>query len=506
MSDNTIQIGVFLFVTILIAFLTYLHCRGKGHSQANQTKEYFLAGGGLAWYFVAGSITLTNLSTDQLVGMNGNQMALLALWEFSAVVGLIVLAKVFLPIYYRFNCTTTTELLELRYHNKHIRAVISMLFFLGSALIFCPAVIYSGALFMQKMFNIDTQFVNISIGSSAFAIDLMIIYIALIFGIIGALYAIFGGLRAVAVSDTYSGVILLVMALVVVFLALQAVDFSFEGIPAERLTLIGDDDSPIPWHTLLTGMIFIQMFYWGTNQVITQRAMAAPNIKEAQKGVFAAAGIRILIVPAIIVIPGIVSYKLYGDIGDAAYGTIVGDLLPTYLSGVFAAAMAAAVLTTFNSNLNSATALYVCDVHQAYFNKKPNVPKLSGFVTALMTIVALILVVVYAQAESIINLIQQLYGLLSMPILSVFILGLAFKNVHATAGLFSVIFGVILYFLLSFEVSPFHAPFGLHYIHLMFITLISCVTLALLLNWILYGQAPKFEWVGENNNAESAKA
>ncbi|MFW8590935.1 SLC5 family protein [Glaciecola sp. 2405UD65-10] len=496
MSDNMIQIGVFLFVTVLIAFLTYLHCKGKGHSEANQTKEYFLAGGGLAWYFVAGSITLTNLSTDQLVGMNGNQMALLALWELSAVIGLVLLAKLFLPIYYRFNCTTTTELLELRYNNKHIRAVISMLFFLGSALIFCPAVIYSGSLFMQKMFNIDSQMVSVTVGASEFAVDLMIIYISTVFAVVGAMYAIFGGLRAVAVSDTYSGVILLVMALVVTFLALNAIDFSFEGIPAERLTLIGDDESPIPWHTLLTGMIFIQMFYWGTNQVITQRAMAAPNIKEAQKGVFAAAGIRLAIVPAIIVVPGIVAFKLYGDIGDATYGTIVGDLLPHYLSGVFAAAMAAAVLTTFNSNLNSATALYVCDVHQAYFNKTPNVPKLSGLVTAVMTILALALVVVYAQAESIINLIQQLYGLLSMPILSVFILGLAFKNVHATAGLFSVIFGVILYFLLSFDVTPFYAPFGLHYIHLMFITLVSCITLALLLNWVMYGQRPQISWVG----------
>jgi SSS family solute:Na+ symporter len=486
MSVNLIQISVFLFVTLLIAFLTYLQCRGKGHTEASQSKEYFLAGGGLAWYFVAGSITLTNLSTDQLVGMNGNQMGLLALWEFSAVIGLIVLAKVFLPVYYKYNCTTTTELLEKRYHNKHIRAVISVLFFLGSALIFCPAVIYSGSLFMQNMFEVNVP----------------VIYIAVIFAIVGALYAIFGGLRAVAVSDTYSGVILLVMAVLVVVLALNAIDYNFEEIPAERLTLIGDNDSPIPWHTLLTGMIFIQMFYWGTNQVITQRAMAAPNIKEAQKGVFAAAGIRLLIVPSIIVIPGIVSFKLYGDIGDAAYGTIVADLLPSWLSGVFAAAMAAAVLTTFNSNLNSATALYVCDVHEAYFNKKPNVQRLSGLVTILMTLLALALVLVYKEADSIINLIQQLYGLLSMPILSVFILGLVFKNVHAVAGLFSVIFGVILYTLLSFEFSPFHAPFGLHYIHLMFITLVSCLTLSLLLNWALYGQRPVIQWVG--NEPENA--
>ncbi|WP_158969215.1 SLC5 family protein [Paraglaciecola sp. L3A3] len=483
MADHIVQISVFLGVTALIAFLTYMHCKGKGHREASQNKEYFLAGGGLAWYFVAGSITLTNLSTDQLVGMNGQQMALLALWEFSAVVGLFILAKVFLPVYYKFKCTTTTELLEQRYQNRNIRAVISVMFFLGSALIFCPAVIYSGSLFMQNMFNIQ---------------HIPLMYIATAFAAVGAMYAIFGGLRAVAVSDTYSGVLLLVMAIVVVFLALNAIDYDFSGIPAERLTLIGDDNSPIPWHTLLTGMIFIQMFYWGTNQVVTQRAMAAPSLKEAQKGVFAAAVIRLVIVPTIIVVPGIISFKLYGDIGDTAYGQIVGDLLPAWLSGIFAAAMAAAVLTTFNSNLNSATALYVCDIHEAYIDDKPNVAKLSGWITAGLTLLSLALVPVYQQADSIINLLQQLYGLLSMPILSVFIVGLVFKNVHANAAITAVFFGVILYGLLSFEFSPLHAPFGLHYIHLMFLTLVSCVAVALSINKIIYGQSAQIAWA---NNA-----
>jgi SSS family solute:Na+ symporter len=484
MSTHAIQISIFVLVTAVIALLTYLKCRGhgRGKGQKGQNKEFFLAGGGLKWYFVAGSITLTNLSTDQLVGSNGNQMALLAWWEFAAVLGLIIMAKVLLPVYYKYQCTTTTELLEKRYNNKHIRALIGIMFFLSSALIFCPAVIYSGSLFMQTMFKLD--------------IPLM--YIAVVFAAIGAMYAIFGGLRAVAVSDTYSGVLLLGMAIVVLFLALNAIDYDFSGIPAERLTLIGDNDSPIPWHTLLTGMIFIQIFYWGTNQVITQRAMAAPNLKEAQKGVFAAVGIRFIIVPAIIVVPGIISYKLYGDIGDAAYGQIVGDVLPAWLSGIFAAAMAAAVLSTYNSNLNSATALYVCDIHEAYINDNTNVPKLSGWITVALTIVSLALVPVYAQAESIINLLQQLWGLFSMPILSIFVVGLAFKNVNANAGIVAVLFGVLLYGSLSFEFSPFHAPFGLHYIHLMFITLICCVGMALLVNRVVFGQKAEISWANND--------
>jgi SSS family solute:Na+ symporter len=274
------------------------------------------------------------------------------------------------------------------------------------------------------------------------------------------------------------------MAIVVVILALNAVDYDFSNIPNERLTLIGDNESPIPWHTLLTGMIFIQAFYWGTNQVVTQRAMAAPSLKEAQKGVYAAAIIRFFIVPSIIVVPGIVAFKLYGDIGDSTYGRIVGDLLPAWLSGVFAAAMAAAVLTTYNSNLNSAVALYVCDIHENYFSKEKdiNVPKLSALVSIILVIVSIFMVPVYQQADSIIQLLQELWGLLSMPILSIFIVGLMFKNVDAIAGIAAVLFGVAIYAYFTFV----HAPFGLHYIHLMFVTLISSITVALLVNKLVF--------------------
>ena len=465
MNLPIIQAIVFFGISGLIALVTYWKCRGA-HPGDSANKDYFLAGGGLSWVFVAGSITLTNLSTDQLVGMNGSQTALLAWWELSAVVGLIILCFVFLPVYYKYNCTTTTELLEKRYKNKNIRAIISVLFLLGNLFIFLPAVLYTGSLFMQNMFGLD--------------ISLYII--AALFALIGAAYAIFGGLRAVAISDTFSGVLLLAMAIIVVFLALNAINFDLSGIPKERLTMIGDKDSEIPWTTLFTGMIFIQTFYWSTNQTITQRAMASHTVQEAQKGILAAAAIRLLIVPPIIVLPGIIAFKLYGDIGDAAYGRIVGDLLPAWMSGAFAAAIAAAVLTTFNSILNSSAALYVCDIHETYFNKEPDIKKLSLFVTLAMVILALLMVPMYNNPDaSIIDTLQKLYGLLSMPILSTFIVGLLFKNVDARAMIFAVIFGVALYAFFTFIWSP------THYIHLMFVTLVSCVLMALTLNKVLFG-------------------
>jgi len=476
MELQTIQFSIFILVTALIGYATYRTCkkatRSIGSTTESENREVFLAGGSLSWVFVAGSITLTNLSTDQLVGMNGNQMLLLAWWELAAVVGLIILAKVFLPIYYRYQCTTTTELLEKRYNNQHVRALIGLLFLLGNVLIFMPAVLYTGALFLKSMFGVDIP----------------TFYIAVAFAIIGACYAMFGGLRAVAVSDTYSGFLILTLGLVVVFLALKAINFDFSGIPAERLTMIGSNDSPIPWHTLFTGMIFIQIFYWSTNQTISQRAMASPNVKEGQKGVLTAAAIRLLVVPPMIVIPGVVSYKLYGDIGDLAYGRIVGDVLPVWLSGMFAAGIAAAVLTTFNSLLNSAAALYVCDIHQKYINPKPSVKKLNFNVTIIFVLAALILVPIYARSESIINTLQQLYGFLSMPILSCFIVGLLFNNVHYKAAITSVVSGVLLYAVFSFYIQPF----GLHFIHLMFITLFFCVAVALLINRFIFNGSTQY--------------
>lgn len=469
---NSIQVGVFVAITALIGFLTYLKCRKAVVGERSSGKDYFLANGGLAWYFVAGSITLTNLSTDQLVGMNGNQMLLLAWWEFAAVCGLFVLAFVFLPIYYRNNCTTTTELLQKKYGDKHIRALISVLFILGNLFIFLPAVLYGGSLFMLSMFNVDIP----------------LIYVAIGFAVIGAAYAILGGLRAVAVSDTYSGVLILTLALLLVYLALQAVDFDLTGVPAERLTLIGDNQSPIPWHTLLTGMLFIQVFYWSTNQTITQRAMAAPNVKEARKGVLAAAAIRLLIVPVIVTIPGIVAFKLYGDINDAAYGRIVGDLLPGWLSGAFAAAMAAAVLTSFNSILNASAALYVCDIHEAYVKKVKNIPRLSGIVSIIMTIIGVTLVPLYQAEESLINILQERFGFLSMPILSAFIVALIFRNVEAKAVIVGVVAGVFLYGYLTLSLKPFH------YIHCMFVTLWFCVGFSLLINRFVFGRRASLSW------------
>ncbi len=479
-TDNWIQIAVAVGLTAAVGIATWMTIRRATHDGSK--KDVFLAGGGLSWLFVAGSITLTNLSTDQLVGMNGNQMALLAWWEIAGFAGLLILAFVFVPIYYREGCTTVTELLEKRYGGRSIRTLISALFLGGNILIYLPAVLYSGGTFMQALFGGAVP---------------VLVYGAVL-AAIAAAYTILGGLRAVAVMDTYSGVGILGLAMLIVFLALAAVGWDLSDVPAERLTMVGGPDSPIPFHTLFTGMILIQIFYWSTNQNITQKAMAAPSVKEAQKGVIVAAVIRILIVPPIVVIPGIVAFKLFGDVGDAAYGQLIATVLPPWLSGAFAAMVAAAVITTFSAVLNSSVALYSVDFHEQFVGEVKDHWKLAAGVSVLLTVTSIMLVTLYLDAAnadpeefSIINLLQKLNGLLSMPILSAFVAGLLFRNVEAPAAIAGVVWGVLLYGVFTFQLQP-AGIITMHYIDFMVVTLVTSVMAALAVNRLVLGNRAQF--------------
>ena len=456
MNSDSIQIAVFIAITATIALLTWWRCRGAERS-GDASRDYFLAGGGLAWPFVAGSLLLTNLSAEQIVGMNGAQAMLIAWWELGAAAGLLVLAHVLVPMYYKHGCTTTTELLERRLGDAGLRRLVSGLFLLGYMFILLPVVLYTGSIFMK----------------SAFALDAPIIVIAIAYALGGLAYAFFGGLRAIAISDTYNGIALLVMGLAVTVFALIAVDWDLSGIPAERWTLIGSSDSDIPWHTLLTGMAFIHIFYWGTNMVIAQRAMAAKSVREAQKGIYAAIALKVLM-PLLVVFPGVIAFKLYGDVGDVAYGRLVADVLPPWLSGAFAAMIVGAVLSSFNSCLNSAAALWTCDFHVARINPNADVKRVGQVVTVVFAAVSVAMVPLYEHAQSIIATLQQLNGLYSMPVLAAFLAAVFMRGIAARAVKLGIAFGAALYAIFTFVWSP------LHYIHLMAITLAATLIVMVL--------------------------
>ena len=456
MNSNVIQLGVFLFLTAAVAFATWWRVRHEKRDTSDSSHDFFLAGGTLSWPFIAGSLLLTNISAEQIVGMNGAQNLLQVWWEFGAAAGLLVLAHVLVPMYYKYKCTTTTELLEKRLGDASLRRTVSVLFLLGYLFILLPMVLYTGARFMKSMFQPDMSILMISV----------------LFALGGLAYAALGGLRGIAISDTYMGVVLLVMGGLVTFFALDRIGWDFSGIPAERLTLFGAPDSDIPWPTLLTGMVFAHIFYWGTNMVIAQRALAARNVREAQKGIYAAIGFKLL-VPFIVVLPGIIAFKLYGDIDDNAYGRLVGDVLPPWLSGAFAAAITGAVLSSYNAALNSAAALYTVDIHLPVINPQANGRRIGQRVQLFAMVVSLALVPLYANAKSIIGTLQQLNGLYSMPVLAAFIVAIFVRGANARALRRAMVFGVALYTVFTFVWTP------LHYLHLMFITLVSTIAFAL---------------------------
>jgi SSS family solute:Na+ symporter len=477
LSAGWLQGIVFVAIILLLGVMTWAKVRSGPNEHDGSSKDVFLAGGGLSWLYVAGAITITNLSTEQLVGMNGGQMLLLAWWEICGFIGLMILAFVFVPIYYRNNCTTVTELLERRYGGGSIRTVISALFLIGNILIYLPASLYSGSLFLKSMFGLDWP----------------LLYFAIPMAVIAAIYTITGGLKAVAVVDTFSGIGMLAMALLVVVLALNAIGWDLSDVPTERLSMIGGPDSQIPFQTLFTGMLFIQIFYWSTNQNITQKAMIAPTVKEAQKGVLAAATIRIMIIPLIVAVPGVIAFKLFGPIGDKSYGRIVAHVLPVWLSGAFASLMTAAVIAHSAAILNSSVALYSVDFHDKFVAKVKDHWRLAATVSTILTITSILIVPFFESAKSIIDLLQKLNGLSSMPILSAFIVCLLFRNVDAVAAIVGVVWGVALYAAFTFWWQP-AGIITLHYIHFMVIVLFSSVFAALAFNRMALGK--RAQWIG----------
>ena len=257
-------------------------------------------------------------------------------WEVTAPIAIIVMALILLPKYLGGAFSTLPEFLSSRFDDG-VRRYIVVLFMLGYAFVTIPSVLYSGALAVLKLFDVP-GLLGVSFQSSVWIVISVI-------GIVGAIYAIFGGLKAVAVSDTLNGIGLLVIGLMIPVIGLIVLGDGniFHGFKtlatenADKLNAIGSKEDSVPFSAIFTGMIFMNMFYWGTNQYVIQRALGAKNLAEGRKrGLFS--GFYKLIVPLLMMIPGVIAFHLYGPnmkTVDLAYPTIVTNLMPTIFSGLF---------------------------------------------------------------------------------------------------------------------------------------------------------------------------
>ena len=491
---NTISIISFILATGAVAFFTYQIVHGMEKSD-NATEEYFTGGRGLAWPVVAGSLLLTNLSTEQLVGLNGavfGDKAMVGIaWEALAAFAMIATALIFLPKYLASGFTTTPAFLEKRF-DKTTRSMVSGLFLFGYVTVLLPVVLYTGSLAMIGMFdlNLPLWLVVATIGS------------------LGSAYAIFGGLKSVAVSDTLNGVGLLVGGLAIPALALIALgDGSFfsglailgntnpEYLAVLTKTNVDGNVVSVPWPTLLTGMMFIQVFYWSTNQVIVQRAMAAKSLAEGQKGVLFASAMK-LVGPLMLCLPGIIALHMTDlaiDKQDQVYGAIVRHVLPDWSLGLFAAVLMGSILSSFNSALNSASTLFSLQFYHGYINKKASgeqIVKIGKYFGIGLAVASIMIAPILAQMQSIFEYLQKVNGLYSVPIIGIFMLGIGTKHVPAIAAKIGMIVGMVFYAFFTFvnikNVPAFFAngDGDLHWLHGYFISFIASVVVMLVIGYL----------------------
>ncbi|WP_048306026.1 solute:sodium symporter family transporter [Halomonas sp. PR-M31] len=483
---HTLTLLSFLFFTGLVALITWFITHRDDH---RSTSGYFLAGRSLTFPLIAGSLLMTNLSTEQMVGLNGaaftDGLSVMA-WEVVAVIALVALALFFLPRFLRSGIATVPQLLRIRFDGT-TQLICNIIFLIAYAVILLPIILYSGAVGLEGMLDLQ--------GLTGIESSTVLLWSTVwIVGIIGSIYALFGGLRTVAVSDTLNGVGLLIGGFVIVYFGLQAISDG-SGVLAgwetlkqsnpEKLNSIGGDDQQVPFATLFTGVFLINLFYWTTNQQIIQRTFAAKNLAEGQKGVLLT-GLFKLLGPLYLVVPGIIAYQLYADEGiraDEAYGHLVFNVLPPYLTGFFAAVMVGAILSSFNSALNSTTTLFSLGLYKEVFNKTASeeqvvrAGKIFGWTLAVasMTIAPLL-----AGQESLFGYLQKMNAMYFIPILAVVLVGLLTKRVPAIAAKIALVAGCAIIGLVYF-VPPFTRFLDIindfHFVALVFLGLVIMMLL-----------------------------
>lgn len=455
------MIGVLSFVgfTLLVGIISYFATRSTDESSSD---GYFLGGRSLTAGVIAGSLLLTNLSTEQIVGLNGNAYSegiLVMAWETLAAIAIVVTAVFLLPRYLKSGLTTVPQFLRDRY-DVSTKTLTSVLFLTGYVVVLLPIILYSGSLAISTMFDVSTL-----LGVTEKTALIMCVWGI---GIIGSIYAVFGGLKAVAVSDSINAIGLLIGGILIPVFGLLAIgdgslfggiDILYEQNP-DKFDSIGGKTDSVPFATIFTGMMLVQLFYWGTNQQIIQRALGAKSLKEGQKGLLLAAFIKIL-GPLIVVLPGIIAWHMFEgglEVADRAYPALVNAVLPDYLIGFFAAVLFGAILSSFNSVLNSSVTLFGIDIYKQHINSEANektVVKYGKIFGIFLAFAAMFIAPMIANAGSLFEYLQEVNGIYSIPILTIIVIGYLTKRVPAIAAKIGIISGSLLYIISQFIMQPY---------------------------------------------------
>jgi len=460
------MVDLFIFIGALVAVAVVSIMASRGERSREQ---YFLGGRKLTWWLIGFSLIASNISTEHFVGMTGTAASsglAVASYEWLAVPALVLVAWWLLPAFLRAGIYTIPEYLEYRY-DRTTRSILAALMVVFFVLTVLATVLYGGATFLVSIFDLNTLLeTHWSLSpeaAEALAFNLCVWGI----GIAASVYTVIGGLTAVVWSDLLQGAGLLLGALLVLILALIELGDgagiiagwdSFTSANAESLHVVRAwDDPDIPSLSLLTGLWIPVLFYWGLNQFIVQRTLGAGSLAQGQKGILFAGAIK-LALPFLIVIPGMMAVQILAcdfdpEQADRAYPDLIQRLLPTGLLGLMLAAVAGAVLSTFNSGLNSAATVFTLDLWCQYIKPTRAEPdsedrravRVGRNTTIVLAIAACLWAPVIHSFDGVFSYIQEIWGFVSAPTCAVFFTGLLVLRVPAVAAKTALIVGPLLY-------------------------------------------------------------
>lgn len=468
-SFETLDYGIFAIYAVVILGVGLWVSRNK-KGETKSTEDYFLASKSLPWWAIGASLIAANISAEQFIGMSGSGFAgglAIATYEWMAALTLIVVGKFFLPIFIKKEIYTIPEFVEKRFSSQ-LKTILAVFWIGLYVFVNLASVLYLGGLALQTILGVDM--ITAIIGLAAFA----------------AAYSLYGGLSAVAWTDIIQVVVLVLGGFVTTYLALDTVSGGngffgglvkiYDSVP-ERFDMILEKSNPEYMNlpgigVLIGGMWIANLYYWGFNQYIIQRTLAAKSLAESQKGILFAAGLK-MIIPIIVVIPGIAAYVIVNDpnllssLGDAGMANIPSasqadkaypwlmQFLPTGLKGLAVAALAAAIVSSLASMLNSTATIFTMDIYKQLIKKNSsesetvNVGRLSAFVAL---IIASIMAPLLGGIDQAFQFIQEYTGIVSPGILSVFLLGLFWKKTSNKGAIYGALASIPI--ALFFKVGP----------------------------------------------------
>jgi SSS family solute:Na+ symporter len=456
---TTLDIIIFVAYCGLILFIGLWVSRAKKGHEKN-AEDYFLAGKSLPWWAIGASLIAANISAEQFIGMSGSGFAsglAIASYEWMAAITLLIVGKYFLPIFIEKGLYTIPEFVEKRYSTQ-LKTILAVFWIALYVFVNLSSVLYLGALALETIMGVPMMYGVI--GLAVFA----------------AAYSLYGGLSAVAWTDVVQVVFLVLGGLFTTYLALNTLSDGagslngfwqvLESVP-ERFHMILDKSNPeytnLPGIWVLVGGLWVaNLYYWGFNQYIIQRTLAAKSLKEAQKGIIMAALLK-LVIPFIVVIPGIAAYVMVndpaimarlGELGqinlpgpgesDKAYPWLL-QLLPGGFKGVAFAALAAAIVSSLASMLNSTSTIFTMDIYKQYINKNASdaaTVRMGRMSAAGALVIACIMAPLLGGIDQAFQFIQEYTGIVSPGILAVFMLGLFWKKATNKGAIWGAILSV----------------------------------------------------------------